>query len=144
MAGSKGDHDYPLGWTLRAQPEKSCAISAGSDSIRLRDWMGPPMAWTEAARRDHARRCHRYSSDLTDREWALLTPLFPSPRRLGRPRTTDLREVVNAIQYIAATGCQRRLLPRDFPPFTTVQHYFYDWRNCGLLRAINHLMVMAA
>jgi transposase len=63
---------------------------------------------------------------------------------LGRPRTTDLRDVVNAIQYIAASGCQWSLLPRDFPPFTTVQRYFYDWRNCGLLRAINHLMVMAA
>ena len=63
---------------------------------------------------------------------------------MGRPRTTDLRDVVNAIQYIAATGCQWSLLPRDFPPFTTVQRYFYDWRNGGLLRAINHLMVMAA
>jgi putative transposase len=51
---------------------------------------------------------------------------------------------MNAIQCIAATGCQWSLLPRDFPPFTTVQRYFYDWRNCGLLRAINHLMVMAA
>jgi transposase len=103
-----------------------------------------PMAWTETARRDHGRRGGRYSSDLTDREWALLAPLLPGRRRLGRPRTTDLRDVVNAIQYIAATGCQWSLLPRDFPPFTTVQRYFYDWRNGGLLRAINHLMVMAA
>jgi transposase len=74
----------------------------------------------------------------------LLAPLLPGRRRLGRPRTTDLRDVVNAIQYIAATGCQWSLLPRYFPPFTTVQRYFYDWRNGGLLRAINHLMVMAA
>jgi putative transposase len=74
----------------------------------------------------------------------LLTPLLPSPLRLGRPRTTELRDVVNAIQYIAATGCQWSLLPRDFPPVTTVQRYFYDWRNGGLLRAINHLIVMAA
>jgi putative transposase len=106
--------------------------------------MKPPMAWTEAARRDHARRGRRYSSDLTDREWGLIAPLLPGPRRLGRPRTTELRDVVNAIQYIAASGCQWSLLPRDFPPFTTVQRYFYDWRNGGLLRAINHLMVMAA
>jgi putative transposase len=106
--------------------------------------MEPPMAWTETARREHARRGGRYSSDLTDREWGLIAPLLPGPRRLGRPRTTDLRDVVNAIQYIAATGCQWSLLPRDFPPFTTVQRYFYDWRNGGLLRAINHLMVMAA
>jgi transposase len=55
-----------------------------------------------------------------------------------------MRDVVNAIQYIAATGCQWSLLPREFPPFTTVQRYFYDWRNGGVLRGINHLSVMAA
>ena len=52
--------------------------------------------------------------------------------------------MVNAIQYIASTGCQWSQLPRDFPPFTTVQRYFYDWRDGGLLRAINHVLVMAA
>ncbi|MAS44217.1 MAG: IS5/IS1182 family transposase, partial [Rhodobacteraceae bacterium] len=82
--------------------------------------------------------------DLTDREWGLIAPLLPGPRRLGRPRSTDLRAVVNAIQYIASTGCQWSQLPRDFPPFTTVQRYFYDWRDRGLLRAINHVLVMAA
>lgn len=102
------------------------------------------MAWTETARRDHARRGRGYSSDLTEREWRLVAPLLPAPRRLGRPRTTDLRAVVNAIQYIASTGCQWSQLPRDFPPFTTVQRYFYDWRDGGLLRAINHVLVMAA
>ncbi|MGG7568701.1 IS5 family transposase [Rhodovulum sp. DZ06] len=102
------------------------------------------MAWTETARRDHARRRRGYSSDLTEREWRLVAPLLPAPRRLGRPRTTDLRAVVNAIQYIASTGCQRNQLPRDFPPFTTAQRYFYDWRDGGLLRAINHVLVMAA
>jgi transposase len=89
--------------------------------------MEPPMPWTETARREHDRRGRRYSSDLTDREWGLIARLLPSPRRLGRPRTTDLRDVVNAIQYIAATGCQWSLLPREFPPFMTVQRYFYDW-----------------
>ena len=102
------------------------------------------MAWTETARRDHARRGCGYSGDLTDREWGLIAPLLPGPRRLGRPRSTDLRAVVNAIQYIASTGCQWSQLPRDFPPFTTVQRYFYDWRDRGLLRAINHVLVMAA
>lgn len=102
------------------------------------------MAWTETARRDHARRGRGCSSDLTEREWGLVAPLLPGPRRLGRPRTTDLRAVVNAIQYIASTGCQWSQLPRDFPPFTTVQRYFYDWRDGGLLRAINHVLVMAA
>ena len=102
------------------------------------------MARTETARRDHARRGCGYSGDLTDREWGLIAPLLPGPRRLGRPRSTDLRAVVNAIQYIASTGCQWSQLPRDFPPFTTVQRYFYDWRDRGLLRAINHVLVMAA
>ncbi|MAS43108.1 MAG: IS5/IS1182 family transposase, partial [Rhodobacteraceae bacterium] len=52
------------------------------------------MARTETARRDHARRGCGYSGDLTDREWGLIAPLLPGPRRLGRPRSTDLRAVV--------------------------------------------------
>ncbi len=59
------------------------------------------MPWTEAARREHDRRRPRYASDLSDREWALIAPLLPPARRLGRPRKTDLREVVNAILYMA-------------------------------------------
>ena len=55
------------------------------------------MAWTEITRRQYARRTARYASDMTDREWALVEPFVPMPRRLGRPRTTDLREVVNAL-----------------------------------------------
>ena len=102
------------------------------------------MPWTEITRRDYRRDGLRYASDLTDAEWALIAPYLPSPRRLGRPRTTDLRQVVNALLYMAASGCQWRLLPRDFPPFTTVQGYFYDWRDGGLWARINHHLVMAA
>ena len=102
------------------------------------------MPWTKTARREYARRAQRYSSDLTDREWALLAPLLPSPRPLGRPRTTDLREVVNAILYLASGGCAWALLPREFPPRSTVQRYFYDWRNSGVLRRINHHLVAAS
>lgn len=102
------------------------------------------MSWTETARRDHARRGLRYSSDLTDREWALISPFLPEPRPLGRPRTTDLREVVNALLYLASSGCAWSLLPRDFPPFTTVQRYFYDWRDRGILKTISHHLVTAA
>ena len=97
----------------------------------------PTMPWTETARREYARRSQRYSSDLSDREWGLIAPFLPGPRPLGRPRTTDLREVVNAILYMASSGCPWGLLPRDFPPSSTVQRYFYDWRNDGLLRRIN-------
>ncbi|MBN9471983.1 MAG: transposase [Bosea sp.] len=85
------------------------------------------MAWTEAARHDHARQGQRYSSDLTDREWVLIRPFLPEPKPIGRPRVTDLREVMNAVLYLASSDCPWSLLPQDFPPFTTVQRYFYDW-----------------
>jgi transposase len=102
------------------------------------------MPWTETTRPHYERRCPRYASDLTDVEWALIAPLMPSPNRIGRPRKTDLREVVNALLYIASSGGAWRLLPKDFPPFSTVQKYFYQWREEGLLRTINNELVMAA
>lgn len=102
------------------------------------------MPWTKTARREYERRGRRYSSDLTDREWSLIEPLLPKPKRLGRPRTTDLREVMNAILYLASSGCAWALLPKDFPPFTTVQRYFYDWRDRGLLCSINRHLIVAA
>lgn len=102
------------------------------------------MPWTEITRPQYRRDGLRYASDLTDREWALLEPLMPPPRRRGRPREWDLREVVNALLYMASTGCQWRQLPKDFPPFTTVQGYFYGWRDEGRLERINHALVMAS
>ena len=102
------------------------------------------MVWTEITRRQYARRTARYASDMTDRERALVEPFLPKPRRLGRPWTTDLREVVNALLYIATTGCQWWMLPKDFPPCSTVQRYFYEWRALGLWTRINHRLVMAA
>lgn len=102
------------------------------------------MAWTETTRRQYVRKSSRYASDLTDREWALIVPFMPEARRLGRPRKTSLREVVNAILYLASAGCQWRMLPKDFPPFTTVQSYFYEWRAMGLWTRINHHLVMDA
>ncbi|SMC89083.1 Putative transposase of IS4/5 family [Fulvimarina manganoxydans] len=79
------------------------------------------MHWTDTARREHARLSQRYASDLTDREWELLAPFLPPPRRPGRPRSADLREVANAILYLLSMGCQWRILPKDFPPVSTVQ-----------------------
>lgn len=83
------------------------------------------MGWTDFTRRQYVRGTGRYASDLTDKEWSLIAPFMPTPRRLGRPRTTELREVLNALLYIASTGCQWRMLPKDFPPYSTVQGYFY-------------------
>jgi len=102
------------------------------------------MAWTETTRKIYARKSARYSSDLTDREWESIAPHMPLPRRLGRPRKADLREVMNAILYVASTGCQWRMLPKDFPPCSTVQRYFYEWRAMRLWTRINHYLVMAA
>lgn len=102
------------------------------------------MAWTELTRRQHARVGDRYASDLTNAEWALIEPLMPSHKTTGRPRTTRLRDVFDAILYIATTGCQWRMLPNDFPPVSTVRGYFYAWRNNGLLDEINSKLVAAA
>lgn len=102
------------------------------------------MCWTDSARAQHNRKTGRYPSDMLDGEWAQIAPLLPAARRGGRPRTTKLREVMNAILYIGSTGCQWRALPKDFPPSTTIQRYFYLWRDMGLFGAINHLLVMSA
>ena len=102
------------------------------------------MAWTEFTRQQHARAGGKYASDLTDAEWALIAPLMPSRKTIGRPRTTRLRDVFDAILYIATTGCQWRMLPNDFPPVSTVRGYFYAWRTDGLLDEINRALVEAA
>lgn len=70
--------------------------------------------------------------------------MMPSANRIGRPHKTDLREVVNALLYLASSGGAWRLLPKDFPPFSMVQKYFYRWREEGLLRSISNSLVMAA
>jgi transposase len=100
--------------------------------------------WTEITRRKYEREGQRYASDLTDAEWALIEPHMPAVKRLGRPRETELRFVLDAILYIARTGCQWRMLPKDFPPFTTVQGYFYDWRDGGLFEKINFELLLQA
>ena len=83
--------------------------------------------WTKATRAQHRRTGERYPSDLSDAEWAVLAPLMPTARRGGRPRTTDMREVMNAQLYLLRTGCQWRMLPKDFPPHPTVYGYFQEF-----------------
>jgi putative transposase len=73
----------------------------------------------------------QYPSDLTDAQWALLEPWIPPARPGGRPRKTDMREVVNAIFYLTREGCSWRALPHDFPPWKTVYNYFEDWQHDG-------------
>ena len=98
--------------------------------------------WTETTRAQYRRDDLRYASDVSDGEWELIEALLPPTKRLGRPRTTELRAVVNAILYILTTGCQWRQLPKEFPPFSTVQRFFYRWRDAGLWQTINHALVM--
>jgi transposase len=74
------------------------------------------MAWTEITRRYYRREGLRYESDTNDAEWFVMEPLLPPASALGRPRATDMRAVIDAILYIASTGCQWRQLPKDFPP----------------------------
>lgn len=78
-----------------------------------------------------------YPSDVTDAQWALLEPLLPPAPPGGRPRKTDMRDVVNAIFYILRTGCQWLYLPKDFPPKSTVWRYFKQWRDDGTLERIH-------
>lgn len=100
------------------------------------------MTWTVIARREHSRKGLRYPSDMTDREWLLTSPFIPPAKSGGRMRTTDMREVLNALLYIASSGCPWRMLPKCFPPVSTVRRYFYAWRNAGLFASINTVLVM--
>lgn len=70
-----------------------------------------------------------YPSDLTDQEWSILEPLLPPAKPGGRPRTTEIRAVINAILYLDRTGGQWRALPHDFPPWSTVWSYFRTWQS---------------
>jgi putative transposase len=81
-------------------------------------------------------RTQFYPSDITDEQWPLLEhhiPVYPG----GRPRKTNLRDVVDALFYILRTGCQWRYLPKDFPPKSTVWRYFNEWRHNGTLNRIH-------
>ena len=84
-------------------------------------------------------RTYLYPSDVTDAQWALFEPHLPVHPG-GRPRKTDLRDVVDAIFYILRTGCQWRYLPKDFPPKSTVWRYFDEWRHDGTLDTIHDLL----
>jgi putative transposase len=77
-----------------------------------------------------------YTSDLRDEQWALVEPLIPPQRTGGNKRTTDMREVVNAILYLTKNGCAWRDLPGDFPAWETVYDYFGRWRDDGTWQAI--------
>ena len=80
-----------------------------------------------------------YPSDLSDEQWELLKD-FVAQGKMGRPRTINIREVINAILYVVKTGCQWRALPVDFPHWKTVYTYFLRWRNSGKWKEIHDIL----
>jgi putative transposase len=83
-----------------------------------------------------------YPTDMTDDQWELISPLLPGAKPGGRPRSTALRAVVNAVFYLVVTGCAWRMLPNDFPAWQTVYHYFRAWRLEGTWERIHHQFVV--
>src|SRR6476660_5502254 len=96
--------------------------------------------WKPEHRAASDRRGLRYESDLTDTEWALVLPLIRPAKRGGRPRTVNVREVLNAIFYVLWTGCQWKALPKDLPPRSTVWEYLDLWDWDGTLERIHHAL----
>lgn len=96
------------------------------------------MAWSETTRAQHDRRSLRYASDVTDAEWDIIEPFMPPPSNLGRPQEVAFYEVWNAVQYIASGGIAWALLPKDFPPSSTVRYWFYKFRDEGLRACPQH------
>jgi putative transposase len=78
-----------------------------------------------------------YPSDLTDKQWQLVKPLLPPAKPGGRPRSTDEREILNAIFYVLKSGCAWRMLPHDFPPYQTIYEFFCAWKQDGTWKKIH-------
>lgn len=81
-----------------------------------------------------------YPTDLTDEQWSHIAPLIPAPKPGGRPRTIDVREVINGILYVSRSGCAWRLIPHEFPAWGTVFYYFWRFRNEGVWERIHHVL----
>jgi putative transposase len=78
-----------------------------------------------------------YPTDLSNKQWKLLENMLPPPEQLGRKRSVNLREIVNALCYLARSGCQWRMLPKEFPKWQTVYYYFSRWRETESFVALN-------
>src|SRR5271163_1329664 len=101
--------------------------------------------WTPATRGRMAtieKKTKRYPSDLTDEEWARIEPFLPRASKAGRPIEVDLREVLNAIRYMARSGGGWRMLPNDFPPWQTVYRWFRRFVRRFLFQTIHDVALM--
>lgn len=82
-------------------------------------------------------RQRRYPTDMTDAEWALLEPFLVQSEGPGAPREVETRAIVDALFYKLRTGCQWRMLPTDFPKWSTVYYYWDKWSNNGTWERVN-------
>lgn len=101
--------------------------------------------WTPATRGRMAKiekKTRRYPSDLTDEEWVRIEAFLPGPAKTGRPCSVDLREVLNAIRYLARAGCGWRMLPTDFPPWQTVYWWFRRFVRRFMFQTIHDTALM--
>jgi putative transposase len=73
-----------------------------------------------------------YPTDLTDSQWNLIKEMLPLPKPGGRPRSLDLRQIINAILYLVVGGIQWRMMPKEYPKWQSVSFYFREWRKAGL------------
>src|SRR3954449_7015031 len=78
-----------------------------------------------------------YLTDLTDRQWNCIKDLIPAAKPGGRPRSLEMRQVINAILYIVVGGIQWRMLPKEYPNWTSVYHYFRLWCDDGTWQRIH-------
>src|SRR5271155_4850992 len=81
-----------------------------------------------------------YPSDLTDAQWAQIVDIIPAPKPGPQENFYERREIFNAIRYQARTGCQWRYLPHDFPPWSSVKHYFYAWQKDGTWQRLHDIL----
>ncbi len=111
-------------------PQRKLAQGNTGSARERRKQQSPPKGTRELS-------LQGYQSSLTDQEWAILSPLIPPAKPGGRPRTVDMRAVLNALLYVDRTGCQWRALPHDFPPWSTVWTCFRTWRNDGTWKRLH-------
>ncbi len=82
-----------------------------------------------------------YPSNLTDEQWTLIEPMLPPAKsgtpKGGRPREVDLRKIVNGMLYLNRSGCQWRMVPRQFGPWSTVHDYYRQWRRDGTMQRVH-------
>lgn len=98
--------------------------------------------WTPTTRAQHSREGLRYETDMTEAEWHVIEPHLPVPSHRGRPLKWAMREIVNAIFYVLRGGVAWRLLPKEFPPKSTVYHWFSVFRDRCVFEKINHALLI--